>query len=55
MIKVIELYNDLAQQFEDWAFKYVVPPVLKIIEIGLKVTMFYAFYLLIVNTVNEIF
>ena len=55
MKHLIEAYNELAQQFEDWAFKYVVPPVLKIIEIGLKVTMFYAFYLLIVNTVNEVF
>ena len=55
MKQLIEAYNELAQQFEDWAFKYVVPPVLKIIEIGLKVTMFYAFYLLIVNTVNEVF
>ena len=55
MKHLIEAYNELAQQFEDWAFKYVVPPVLKIIEIGLKVTMFYAFYLLIVNTVNEMF
>ena len=55
MRQLIEAYNELAQRFEDWAFKYVVPPVLKIIEIGLKVTMFYAFYLLIVNTVNEMF
>jgi len=55
MRQLIEAYNELAQQFEDWAFKYVVPPVLKIIEIGLKVTMFYAFYLLVVNTVNEMF
>ena len=55
MKHLIEAYNELAQQFEDWAFKYVVPPVLKIIEIGLKVTMFYDFYLLIVNTVNEMF
>ena len=55
MIKVIELYNDLAQQFEDWVFKYVVPPTLKIIEVTLRLTMFYAFYLLVVNAVNELF
>ena len=55
MKQLIETYNELVQQFEGWAFKYVVPPVFKIIEIGLKVTMFYAFYLLIVNTVNEMF
>ena len=55
MRQLIETYNELVQQFEDWAFKYVVPPVLKIIEIGLKVTMIYAFYLWIITTVNEIF
>ena len=55
MIKVIELYNDLTQQFEDWVFRHVVPPVLKIVEIALKLTLFYSFYLLIVNTINELF
>ena len=55
MRQLIETYNELAQQFEDWAFKYVVPPVLKIIEIGLRLTMIYAFYLLIINAVNEMF
>ena len=55
MIKLLEIYNDLAQQFEDWAFKHVVPPVLKIIEIGLRFTMIYAFYLLIKNGINEMF
>ena len=55
MKQLIETYNELVQQFEDWAFKYVVPPVLKIIEIGLMLTMIYAFYLLVVNAVNEAF
>ena len=55
MIKVIKLYNDFVQQFEDWAFKYVVPPALKLIEITLKLTMFYAFYLLVKNAINEAF
>ena len=55
MKQLIETYNELAQQFEDWAFKYVVPPVLKIIEIGLKLTLIYSFYLLVVNAINEAF
>ena len=55
MKQLIETYNELVQQFEDWACKYVIPPAFKIIEITLKLTMFYAFYLLIVNTVNEMF
>ena len=55
MKQVIEAYNELAQQFEDWAFKHVVPPTLKIIEIGLRFTMLYAFFLLVKNAINEIF
>ena len=55
MIKLLEIYNDLVQRFEDWAFKYIVPPILKGVLFALKLTMFYAFYLLIVNTINELF
>jgi hypothetical protein len=55
IIQLLEIYNDAAQRFQDWAFKYVVPPTLKIIEIGLRLTMLYAFYLLVVNALNEIF
>mgnify|MGYP001303366009 CR=1 FL=1 len=55
MKQLIEAYNELTQRFEDWAFKHVVPPVLKIIEIGLRFTMLYAFYLLVVNALNEMF
>ena len=53
MRQIIETYNELAQQFEDWAFKHVVPPTLKIIEVGLKLTLFYAFFLLIKNAIKE--
>ena len=55
MIKLIEIYNDLVQRFEDWAFKHIVPPILKGVLFTLKLTMLYAFYLLIVNTINELF
>ena len=55
MKQLIEAYNELTQRFEDWVFKHIVPPVLKIIEIGLRLTMIYAFYLLVVNAVNEMF
>ena len=54
MRQLIEQYNELVQRFEDWAFKHVVPPTLKIIEIGLRFTMLYAFYLLIKNGIQEI-
>ena len=55
MIKVIEIYNDLTQQLEDWAFKYIIPPFLRVIQFTLKLTMLYAFYLLVVNAINELF
>lgn len=55
MKQLIDQYNELAQRFEDWAFKNVVPPVLKIIEIGLRLTLIYSFYLLVVNAINEAF
>ena len=54
MKQLIEAYNELAQRFEDWAFKNVVPPVLKIIEIALRLTLIYSFYLLVKNSINEI-
>ena len=54
MIKLLKLYNDLVQQFEDWVFKYIVPPILKGILFGLKLTLFYAFYLLAQNIINEL-
>jgi len=53
MRQLLEIYNEAAQQFEDWAFKHIVPPVLKLIEIGLKLTLFYSFYLLVKNAINE--
>ena len=53
MRQLLEMYNNAAQQFEDFAFKHIVPPVLKIIEIVLKLTLFYSFYLLVKNAINE--
>ncbi len=55
MRQLIEVYNNLAQQFEDWAFKYLVPPFLKFILFGLKIALFWAFYMMVKNTINEIF
>lgn len=55
MKQLIEQYNELAQRFEDWAFKNVVPRVLKAFEIALRLLLIYAFYLLIKNGINEVF
>ena len=47
------MYNQIAAQFGDWVFKNVIPPIFKLIEIVLKLTLFYSFYLLITNAINE--
>ena len=53
MIQLIEAYNNFAQQAEDWAFRHLIPRVLKVVEIALRFTLIYSFYLLIVNSINE--
>ena len=55
MIQLIEAYNNFIQKAEDWAFKHIVPRVLKVIEIALRLTLIYSFYLLVVNAINEMF
>ena len=55
MRQLLEMYNNAAQQFEDFAFKHIVPPALKLIEIGLRLTLLYAFYLLITQSIKEAF
>jgi hypothetical protein len=54
MRQLLEIYNNAAQRFEDFAFKHILPPVFKLIEIALKVTLFYSFYLLAKNAINEV-
>ena len=53
MKQLLEMYNNAAQQFEDFAFKHIIPPTLKLIEIGLRLTLLYAFYLLVKNAIDE--
>ena len=53
MRQLLEIYNEAVQQFEDWAFKHILPPVFKLIEVALKLTLLYAFYLLVKNALTE--
>ena len=53
MMKLIKIYNKLIQQFEDWTFQYIVPPIFRIMLFGLKLTLFCAFYLTIRNVIND--
>ena len=55
MKQLLEMYNETSQRLEDFALKHIIPPALKLIEITLKLTMLYAFYLLVLNGINELF
>ena len=55
MRQLIDIYNNTVERFEDWTFKHIVPRVLKVVEIALRFTLIYSFYLLVVNTLNEMF
>tara|TARA_B100000287_G_C20455754_1_gene711328 strand:- start:670 stop:837 length:168 start_codon:yes stop_codon:yes gene_type:complete len=55
MIQLIEVYNDLVQRFEGWVFKYCIPPFLKFLLFGLKIALFWSFYMMVKNTINEAF
>ena len=54
MKQLLEMYNETSQRFEDFALKHIIPPSFKLIEITLKLTMFYAFFLLAKNAINEV-
>ena len=54
MKQLLMIYNETTEQLGDFIFRYIIPPTLKIIEIGLKITLAYAFYLLILNGINEL-
>ena len=55
MRQLLEIYNELAQQAEDYIFKYILPPFFKVILFGMQVTLAWAFYQTIKNVVNELF
>ena len=55
MKQLIEMYNQAAAQFGDWIFKNFIPPFFKLIEIVLRLTLIYSFYLLVTNGLSEVF
>jgi hypothetical protein len=55
MKQLLEMYNEFAQQAEDYVFKYVLPPFFKVILFGMKVTLAWAFYQTLKNVANELF
>jgi hypothetical protein len=55
MKNLLEIYNELAQQAEDYTFKYIFPPFFRLMLFGMKLTLAWAFYQTIKNVANELF
>ena len=53
MRQLIKQYNNLMIELEDWTFKWVIPPLLTIIQLGLKLAMWWALYMLVINLTQE--
>lgn len=45
MKKLFDMYNEVSQRVEDFMFQHILPIVFRIMLFGMKLTLFYAFYL----------
>lgn len=54
MRQLIKQYNELMTQLEDWTYKWILPPAFRIILFGLKLTMWWALYMLARNVWTEL-
>ena len=54
MRQLIKQYNELMTQLEDWTYKWILPHFFRILMIGLKLTMWWALYMLARNVWTEI-
>ena len=54
MRKFFDLWDELSQKLEDWVFENIVPPILRVINVLLRFTLLYAFYLLFKNIIKEV-
>jgi len=52
MKRLSDIYNDISQQLEDFIITKVLPPLFKLILLGLKLTLAWAFYLLIQQAIS---
>jgi len=47
MKKLFDMYNEASQRLEDFMFEYILPTVLKLMLFGMRLTLLWAFYLLL--------
>jgi hypothetical protein len=54
MKRLFDIYTDLSQQLEDFVIMKVLPPIFKLMLFGMKLTLVWAFYLLVQQTISGI-
>lgn len=47
MKKLFDMYNEVSQRLEDFMFEYILPTVFRLILLGLRLTLFWAVYLML--------
>jgi len=50
---VIQIYNTMVAEFENFMFTKVLPPILRVMLFGMKITLAWAFYQTIKNVGRE--
>jgi hypothetical protein len=52
---LVYMYNSLMAEAESFMYKKILPPLFKVMLLGLKITLFWAFYQTVKNVGNELF
>ena len=47
MKKLFDMYNEASQRLEDFMFEHILPIVFRLMLFGMKLTLYYAAYLLL--------
>jgi len=55
MKQIIEVYNMIVSRIEDFMYRYILPPLFRVMIFGMKLTLIWAFYQTIKNSVKELF
>jgi hypothetical protein len=54
MKKLSDAYNKFKIKVEGFVFRRVIPPLFKLILIGIQIALVWVFYEMVVNVVNEL-
>lgn len=52
---IIQIYNTMVTEFENFMFTKVLPPIFRVMLFGMKITLIWAFYQTIKNVGSELF